>query len=65
MATECIKEELKNNPFEIIKGCAGVLGSLDDGFTENIYSEQAIKIIADLMTDAVSRIEDQQKEKRR
>ena len=65
MNTICTEVSLEDNPIEVIKGCSGVLSCLDESFTDNIYNYQAVKVIADLLTDAVSRIEDQQKEKKR
>ena len=60
MATQCIKVSLEDNPLKVLKGCSSIMSCLDEGFTDNRYSEQAIMILADLMTDAVSRLEDEE-----
>ena len=65
MSTICTEVSLDDNPIEVIKGCSGVLSCLDESFADNIYNYQAVKVIADILTDAVSRIEDKEKEKRR
>ena len=58
MATQCIKISLEDDPLKVLKGCSSIMSCLDDDFTENIYSYHAIKLIADVLTDAVSRLED-------
>jgi len=61
MATECIKVSLDDNPMEVLKGCVVLLGSLEDGYVEDHYSHLGIKVIADVMRDAVSRIDNEKK----
>ena len=56
--TDCIEVSLEDNPIEVLKGCSGLLSCLDESFADNIYNYQAIKLIADLVTDSTSRLED-------
>ena len=65
MSTVCVEVSLKDNPIEVIKGCSGILSCLDDSFADNIYNYQAVKVIADILTDAVSRIEDEEQENKK
>lgn len=58
MATKCIEVSLEDS-LEVLKGCSFILNELADDFGQNIYSNQGIKIIADLMTDAVTRLNDE------
>lgn len=60
MSTKCIEISLENNPLEILKGCSSIMSCLDDNFTDNIYSHHAIKLISNVLTDAVSRLEDEE-----
>ena len=62
MSTVCTEVSLENNPIEVLKGCSGLLSCLDESFADNIYNYQAVKVIADILTDAVSRIEDTKKD---
>ena len=61
MTTECIKVSLDDNPMEVLKGCVVLLGSLEDGYVEDYYSQLGIKVLADVMRDAVSRIDEDKK----
>ena len=61
MKSECIQITLRDNPLEVIKGCTALLGSLSDDFVETIYSEQGIKVISDILTDAVTRLDEEMK----
>jgi len=61
MATQCVEVSLRDNPMEVLKGCVVLLGSLHDGYAEDDYSEQGIKVLADVMRDAVSRIDEDKK----
>ena len=65
MSTDCVEVSLKDNPIEVIKGCSGILSCLDESFADNIYNYQAVKVIADILTDAVSRIEDEEQENKK
>lgn len=55
--TNCIEISLLE-PLEVLKGCGALLSSLDDGFSDTLNSHIGIKLIADLIVDAVSRIEE-------
>ena len=57
MQTQCIEVSLNDDPMEVLKGCACILGSLSKDFTEMDNSHSAIVIISDLMTDAISRLD--------
>ena len=46
---------------KLLKGCVVLLGSLEDDYVEDDYSEQGIKVLADVMRDAVSRIDEDKK----
>ena len=59
MSTECIRVSLEDDPLEVLKGCSSIMSCLDESFADNIYNYQAIKIIADILTDAVSRLDDE------
>ncbi len=61
MSTECIGVALEDNPLEVLKGCSSIMSCLDESFTDNIYNYQAVKLLADVLTDAVSRLEDEAK----
>ena len=61
MATRCIEVSLDDNPMEVLKGCVVLLGSLDNGYVEDYYSQLGIKVLADVMRDAVSRIDEDKK----
>ena len=61
MVTQCIEGSLENNPMEVLKGCVVLLGSLDNGYGEDYYSHLGIKVLADVMRDAVSRIDEDKK----
>jgi len=58
MSTQCIKVSMKE-PLEVLKGCSAILCSLDSGYSENIYSHHGISIIADLIADAVSILDEE------
>jgi len=59
--TQCVKVSMYE-PLEVLKGCSAILCNLDSGFSEHIYSHRGISIIADLITDAVSILEDEENE---
>jgi len=57
--TDCIKVSLEDNPLEVLKGCSSIMSSLDESFADNIYSYQGMKLLADVLTDAVSRLDEE------
>ncbi len=59
MRTQCIEVSMEE-PLEVLKGCSCLLGELGKEFSENIYSHNAISLISDLITDAVSRLDDKE-----
>jgi len=61
MKTNCIKVSLEEYPLEVLKGCIALLGGLETGYVEDTYSELGINVLADVMRDAVSRIDDEKK----
>jgi len=61
MSTECIRVSLEDNPLAVLKGCSSIMSCLDESFTDNIYNYQAVKTLADILTDAVSRLDDEAK----
>ena len=63
--TDCIAVSLEDNPMEVLKGCSGLMACLDESIADNIYNYQAVKLIADVMTDAVTRLDEKIKEKKR
>jgi len=63
MSTKCIQESM-SKPLDILKGCSCILTEMDSDFSENIYSANAISLLADLITDAVSRLDDEKTETR-
>jgi len=60
--TDCIAVSLEDNPMEVLKGCSGLMACLDESFADNIYNYQAIQLLADVMTDAVTRLDEKSKE---
>lgn len=60
MKTQCIKVTLQENPLNVLKGCSALLSELDKSSSENIYIDHAISLIGDLITDAVSILEDEE-----
>ncbi len=63
--TDCIAVSLEDNPMEVLKGCSGLMACLDASFADNIYNYQAVKLLADVMTDAVTRLDEKIKETKR
>lgn len=45
-------------PLEVLKGCSAILSELDSDFAQNIYSHSAISLLAGLVADSVSRLDD-------
>ena len=64
MSTECIRVTMEENPLDILKGCSCILSSLQKDFVDSHYSHHAIMVISDLITDAVSMLDDKDQEKR-
>jgi ethanolamine utilization microcompartment shell protein EutL len=58
MKTLCTEVSLEE-PLEVLKGCSAILNNLDAGFMDDNNSHKGISVIADLITDAVSRLEDE------
>ena len=63
MSTECIKVTLEDNPLNVLKGCSCILSSLQKDFVDYNDSHHAIMVIADLLSDAVSMLDDKEQEK--
>ena len=63
--TQCIKITMQDDPMKVLKGCSFLLSELNEDAHENIYAYEGIKIIADLMTDAVSRVDEQMQDRSR
>jgi len=63
MTTQCIEVSLEDDPMEVLKGCIVLLGSLDSGYVEDHYSDLGIKVLADVMRDAVSRVDEEKKKR--
>ena len=62
--TDCIAVSLEDNPLEVLRGCSGLMACLDENFADNIYNYQAMKLLADVVTDAVSRLDEEKGTKR-
>ena len=60
MSTKCIEVSLEDNPLAVLKGCSSIMSCLDESFADNIYNYQAVKLLSDVLTDAVSRLEDEE-----
>jgi len=61
MQTQCIEVSLEDDPMKMLKGWIDILGSLDSGYVEDHYSDLGIKVLADVMRDAVSRVDEEKK----
>jgi len=61
MQTQYIKVSLEDNPIEVLKGCIALLGGLETDYVQDYHSHLGIKVLADVMRDAVSKIDNEKK----
>ena len=62
MKTHFIDNSIEDNPIGILKGCVSLLNGLDDEFVEDNDSHLGLRVLSEIMRDAVSRIESEKKE---
>ncbi len=62
MKTNFIENSIEDDPLAVLKGCVSLLNGLDDEFVEDNDSHLGIRVLSEIMRDAVSRIENEKKE---